>query len=88
MSQDEILQAVLRALVAVAPEIDPTKIDPGAPLREQADIDSMDFLNFVIGLHKELGVTVPETDYPKLATINSCVAYLCSAVAATVPRAR
>jgi acyl carrier protein len=49
------------------------------PLREQLDIDSMDFLNFVIALHKELGVGLPEKDYPKLATLDGCVDYLASA---------
>ena len=44
--------------------------------RDQSDIDSMDFLNFVIGLHKELKVEIPEADYPKLASLNSGVEYL------------
>lgn len=47
-------------------------------MRDQPDIDSMDFLNFVIGLHKELKVEIPEADYPKLATLDGCVNYLAS----------
>jgi acyl carrier protein len=85
MSADEIRQAVLRALIAVAPEVDAAKIDADSPLREQVDIDSMDFLNFVIGLHKTLGVSVPERDYPKLTTLNGCVAYLGSALGTGAP---
>ena len=42
MSADEIRQAVLRALIAVAPEVDAAKIDADSPLREQVDIDSME----------------------------------------------
>lgn len=79
MTPSMIRAAVLRALAAVAPEVDPDSINPDAPLREQVDIDSMDFLNFVIGIHKELGVSVPEKDYPKLTTLNSCLTYLQSA---------
>jgi acyl carrier protein len=76
MTPDEIRQVVIRALGTVAPEVDAAKIDGNAPLREQIDIDSMDFLNFVIGLHKELGVNVPEKDYSRLSTLNGCVVYL------------
>ncbi|MBZ5703592.1 MAG: hypothetical protein LAN84_17305, partial [Acidobacteriia bacterium] len=44
--------------------------------RDQLDIDSMDLLNFVIALHQELHVEIPEADYPKLATLQGCVDYL------------
>lgn len=82
MTRDEVRAAVLRSLAAVAPEADPGEIEPDVNLRDQIDIDSMDFLNFVTLLDKELRVDVPETDYPKLATLNGCVEYLAAAVAA------
>jgi acyl carrier protein len=41
-------------------------------------LDSVDFLNFVIGLHKELGIEIPDADAPKLASLNSCIGYLVS----------
>jgi acyl carrier protein len=44
----------------IAPEMDLRKLDPGADLRDALDIDSMDFLNFVIALHRRLGVDIPE----------------------------
>jgi acyl carrier protein len=47
-------------------------------LRDQIDIDSVDFLNFVIGLHKELGIEIPDADVPKLATLQSCIGDLMS----------
>jgi acyl carrier protein len=50
-------------------------------LREQLDLDSMDALNFVIALHEELGVEIPETDYAKLATMDGIVAYLLARLA-------
>jgi acyl carrier protein len=79
MTSDQIRDSVLKALSGVAPEVDPTQIDPAIPLRDQLDIDSMDFLNFVIALHKSLGVDIPEKDYPKLLTLNGCVDYLATA---------
>jgi acyl carrier protein len=73
---DEVRTAVLRALGEVAPEADPAAIRSDVPIRDQVDIDSMDFLNFVIELHRSLGVDVPEADYAKLATVDGAVTYL------------
>jgi acyl carrier protein len=73
---EELRAAVLSVLGEIAPESDPAAIDPGASLRQQLDIDSMDFLNFVVGLHKRLGVEIPESDYSRLASIDGAVAYL------------
>jgi len=71
-----IPDVVRRALAAVAPEADLEALSPGASLRDELDLDSMDFLNFVLGLHRSLGVEIPEADYGKLATLAGCVAYL------------
>jgi acyl carrier protein len=68
--------AVLEALLDVAPDVDAAALDAARPFREQFDFDSMDHLNFIVGLHRHLGVDVPETDYPQLATLDGCVAYL------------
>lgn len=76
MTEAEIRSLVLAELGAVAPEMDASSIDPEAPLRDELDIDSMDFLNFVTALHERLKVDIPETDYPALSTINGAVAYL------------
>lgn len=76
MSRDEIRQVLLDALKRIAPEIDASTIDPGASLREELDIDSMDFLRFVVGLHDRLGVDVPESDYARLYTLDGAVSYL------------
>ncbi|GMV09788.1 MAG TPA: acyl carrier protein [Gemmatimonadaceae bacterium] len=76
MSTNDIREAILRALRRIAPEADPATIDPARPLREQVDLDSVDFLNFLIGVHQELGVEVPEEDYPQVATLAGCVAYV------------
>jgi acyl carrier protein len=79
MTPDDIRTAVLRSLGGVAPEANLEHLQPDIGFREQLDIDSMDFLNFVIGLHKELGVEIPERDYPKLATLRGSIEYLTSA---------
>jgi len=76
MTEVEIKQAVRDALSNVAPEVDLDAIDPAKDLRDQIDIDSVDFLNFVIGLHKELNLDIPDADVAKLTTLNGCVAYL------------
>lgn len=78
MSKDELRATVLQLLGEVAPEADLTRIKPDVSFRDQLDIDSMDFLNFVVALHERLGVAIPETDYGKVATLNGCVEYLWS----------
>jgi acyl carrier protein len=77
---DEMKALVLQALGEIAPEADLAAIKPDVSFREQLDIDSMDFLNFVIAVHEALHVEIPEADYPKLITLNGCVEYLSSRV--------
>jgi acyl carrier protein len=79
MTRDELQTTILRVLGQIAPEADPEQLRPDVSFRDQLDIDSMDFLNFVIALHKELHVEIPEKDYPKLASLQGCVDYLASA---------
>jgi acyl carrier protein len=76
MTRDEIRETVLRALSRIAPEADLSQLRPDRRIRDQLDIDSMDLLNFVIGLHKEFRIEIPEADYPQLATLNGCIDYL------------
>ena len=76
MVEAEIKQVVREALGNVAPEVDFNAIDPAKDLRDQIDIDSVDFLNFVIGLHKALNIEIPDADVAKLTTLNGCVNYL------------
>lgn len=82
MTKQEVQTAVLRLLGTIAPEADLAHLRPNEPLRDQLDIDSMDVLNFVIAIHKELHVDIPETDYPKIATLNGCVDYVAAHAAA------
>lgn len=86
MTKDEIKATVLRLLGNIAPEADLTQLKPDANIRDELDIDSMDFLNFAIAMHEALHVEIPEADYPQLATINACVEYLAARVTGSVPR--
>jgi acyl carrier protein len=74
-ADDIIRNKILTVLASVAPELDPGVLDPRINFREQVDFDSLDFLNFVIGLHKIFGVDIPEGDYPKLYSLAGCVDY-------------
>ncbi|NOT55138.1 MAG: acyl carrier protein [Deltaproteobacteria bacterium] len=76
MSDDELKAIVLRAISDIAPEADLAHLDPTVDVREQLDIDSMDSLNIMIGIHEATGVDIPEADYPLMNTLNACVAYL------------
>ena len=76
MTRDALKQAVLDAISDVAPDAEFEGLDPDDGLREQLDLDSMDFLNIMIALHEKLGVDIPEADYPKLFTLNAATDYL------------
>jgi acyl carrier protein len=76
VNEADIRTVVREELGNIAPEMDLQALDPSADLREALDIDSMDFLNFVIAVHHRLGVDIPELDYPKLITLDGAVMYL------------
>ena len=76
MNENEIKEKLLKLLSEIAPEADLTAIEPDVNFRDQFDIDSMDYLNFVIALDDEFEVEIPETDYTKFMTLNSCVEQL------------
>jgi acyl carrier protein len=76
VTRDEIRATVLRVLGDIAPEADLDTLRGDVPLREQLDLDSMDLLNVAVGLHTALGIEIPEADYPKVSTLDACVAYL------------
>ena len=86
MTEEEIKATVLRILGEIAPEADLTRLKPDVSFRDQLDIDSMDFLNFVIALDKELGVGIPESAYPKLSTLKGCIGLLAQAKTVTTQR--
>jgi acyl carrier protein len=75
MDRETLRQVVLETLRTIAPEVDP------APLRDQVDLDSMDWLNFLVRLHGRLQVDIPEADYRQLSTLNRLLSYLTAKLA-------
>ena len=73
----EAIQATLRRVVPVAPE----QLDPTVPFRDQFEMDSLDFLNFVLALEKEHGVKIPEVRYPRCASLAGALEVLQDALA-------
>jgi acyl carrier protein len=76
MTDDRLRALVLQELQRIAPEVDGATLDPARPIREQVDIDSVDFLRLLVALHEATGVDVPESAYAEVATVDGCVAYL------------
>jgi acyl carrier protein len=80
MIESELRETVLRVLSDIAPEVDPAAVRPDLSLRDQLDIDSMDFLNFAVALNEELGVEIPESDYGRVQTLDGLVEYLAARI--------
>lgn len=76
MTSDDALDLVRTVIGQIAPEADLGDVEPDETLQEALDMDSIDFLNFVIGLHDRTGLEIPERDYPELATLDGCIHYL------------
>ena len=83
LTKDRARAALLDAICAIAPETDIAALQPDAPLRQQIDLDSFDFLNVIIRLHQAAGVEVPERDYAEFATLDRAVDYLVRRTAGT-----
>lgn len=76
MTEDQVKQIVIDIIDEIAPDEDTSNIKPDVNLRDQMDLDSMDFLDIVMELRKQHNIEVPEEDYPKLASLDSCAEYL------------
>ncbi len=76
MDTDELRTTVLAVLEDIAPEVQGETLLGDRPLRNQVDLDSIDWLNFLVGLHERLGVDIPESDYATLVTLDDLLAYL------------
>ena len=76
MTRDAVRQAILDILGDIAPDEDMSSLKDDVALREQMDLDSMDFLDIVMELRKRFNIEVPESDYPELVSMASCIQYL------------
>ena len=84
MNDTEIRTRVLGIIKSVAPELEESELQADRPLRDQIDLDSMDWLNVLVALHEKLRVDIPEADYGKLVTLDNLVAYLGAKLASRV----
>ncbi len=76
MDASHVRATIADVLAGIAPEVEFSSLDPTAPLRDQIDLDSMDFLNVIVGLHERLKVDIPESDYARLISLDDLVVYL------------
>jgi acyl carrier protein len=76
MTPDAIKELILEIIADIDEDADFEDLEPDKPLRDQLDLDSMDFLDIVMELRKRYQLQIPENDYPQLATLNSCAEYL------------
>ena len=75
-SKEEVVEIVRGIIAEIAPDEDVSVLKTDMPLRDQLDLDSMDFLDIVMELRKQYSIEVPEADYPRLESLNSCAEYL------------
>jgi len=76
MTQSEAKALMCEVLGSIAPETDFATLSGTEDLREALDLDSMDFMNFIVALHEHSGIDIPEADYSKLRTLDNAIAYL------------
>jgi acyl carrier protein len=76
MDEAQIRDGVIAAIQAVAPELEPDELRADQPLREQVDLDSMDWLNVIVGFHERFAIDIAESDYAQLTTLDAIVAYV------------
>lgn len=85
MAEQSVKEIVLGIIAVVAPDADLSNVNPAVRLRDQLELDSMDFLDIVMELRKRYKIEVPKEDYPRLATLDSCAEYLGPKLRAAVP---
>ena len=76
MTREQVRQAILNIISDIAPDEDLGTIKDEEKLRDQFDLDSMDFLDIVMELRKRYQIEVPEAEYGQLASLDSCAEYL------------
>lgn len=76
MTRAEVRQAILDIIEELVPDEDLSSIDDKEKIRDQIELDSMDFLDIIMELRKRYGINVPEDDYPNFITLEGCMDYL------------
>jgi len=75
MDREHIRKLLLQALTDIAPEVESSSLDAAKPLRRQVDLDSADWLNFLVAVHEKIGVDIPDADAARLTTLDQLTAY-------------
>lgn len=78
MNTDQAKAIVFKVLGDIAPEVDPSTVDHSVDLTEQLDLDSMDYLNWMLAINKETGIEIPQRDVSRFITIDGAADYLVS----------
>jgi acyl carrier protein len=78
MKGEQIREVIVERLRQIAPEADLDRLKPEQRFRDQFEFDSVDFLNFALALQDHMKISIPEEDFPSLATLNGCITYLLS----------
>ena len=81
MDERELRSGIGALLQKIAPEVEAAALDPKAPLRDQVDLDSIDWLNFLVSLHERFQVDIPESDYEKLRSLDDLAGYVAARIA-------
>ena len=84
MNETEIKTRVIAIIKSIAPEVEEGELRADRPLRDQIDLDSMDWLNVLVAVNQKMHVDIPEADYGKLVTLDNLVAYLRAKLASRV----
>ena len=79
-TEEQLRDIIVDQLSQIAPEADFDDLENDEDIREALDIDSFDFLNFLIGLNEQIGVDIPEADYGKLISMDDLTGYLMARV--------
>lgn len=80
MNQQDIKAAIINSLKKIAPDTEPEKLNPDDNIRTTLEIDSFDYLQFIVSIDEQFGIETPEEDYGKIATLSSLTSYLTSKI--------
>ena len=76
MNEEEIKKTIFQSLKQIAPDTEPSALQPDESIRETLNIDSFDTLQFIVALNEKLGIEIPEQDYGKITTLKDLVSYI------------
>jgi len=76
MTREQARDLIFDVLADIAPEVDRNDVDDGLDLTEQIDLDSMDYLTWMIGISEKTGLDIPQRDVSRFLTVDGAVGYL------------